>query len=152
MKVFILLLMFFVGPATAVSAQSRADVPAAVAKIPADSVAATAAAEQLTLKYTLNPAQAARMQAIQLRKHSALATYESFKTTDPALYRKKMRSLQTGTLASIRQLMRTREQIDLYRKTQSDIRKQRSAKQEELAAQNAPLEALEAALLLIYAE
>jgi hypothetical protein len=151
-RTFALLLFFLIASAAPAFAQTAADPRVDASKIPADSAAATAATEQLASKYDLDPVQKTQMQAVQQRKYDALTEFESFKTTDPALYRRKMKSLQSGTLASIRNLMRTREQIALYRKTQSDIRKQRSAKQEELATQKASKEMLEEALLQIYAE
>jgi hypothetical protein len=150
-KTFVFLLTLLIASALPVFAQT-ADKRIEATKIPADSAAAVATTEQLAAKYQLDAAQKTRMQAVQLRKQRSLAELAPLQATDPALYLQKMKNLQRGTLASIRNILNTREQIALYRKTQSDIRKQRAVKQEEMMAQQASKEALDAALLDIYAE
>lgn len=110
------------------------------------------ATEALTAKYTLNADQAKQMYTIQLRKANNMAQIEGLKATDPALYRAKAQNVQKGTLASIRRILNTKEQVELYQKTQSDIRALRNKKQKEMAANKSSKEALETALLSIYAE
>ena len=49
-------------------------------------------------------------------------------------------------------MLRTKEQVDLYNKTQTEVRTQRSVKRKELTAKNVSKEDMQAALLEIYAE
>ena len=90
-----------------------------------------------------------QIQVRKLRNESALTT---LKTTDPALYLTKLEHLQTGTLGSIKRILQTKEQLQVYQKTQAEVRTLRAAKQKELLLQNTPKAAVDAALLDIYAE
>ena len=110
------------------------------------------ATEALTEKYQLNADQAKQMYTIQVRKAKNLAQIESLKSSDPALYRAKVQNVQKGTLANIQRILTTKDQVALYKKTQSDLRVQRNKKQKELVGKNASKEAIENALLDIYAE
>ncbi len=110
------------------------------------------ATEGLTAKYKLNADQAKQMYTIQLRKAKNVAQIAAFQNSDPALYRAKMQNVQKGTLASIRRILNTKAQVDLYQKTQADLRVLRSKKQKELATKKASKETVEIALLAIYAE
>ena len=110
------------------------------------------ATEALTAKYQLNADQAKQMYTIQVRKAKNLAQIESLKSSDPALYRAKVQNVQKGTLANIQRILTTKDQVALYKKTQSDLRVQRNKKQKELVGKNASKEAIENALLDIYAE
>lgn len=110
------------------------------------------ATEALTAKYQLNADQAKQMYTIQVRKAKNLAQIESLKSSDPALYRAKVQNVQKGTLANIQRILTTKDQVALYKKTQSDLRIQRNKKQKELVGKNASKEAIENALLDIYAE
>jgi len=110
------------------------------------------ATEALTAKYKLNADQAKQMYTIQLRKAKNVAQIAAFQNSDPALYRAKMQNVQKGTLASIRRILNTKAQVDLYQKTQADLRVLRSKKQKELATKKASKETVEIALLAIYAE
>jgi preprotein translocase subunit SecF len=110
------------------------------------------ATEALTAKYQLNADQAKQMYTIQARKAKNLAQIESLKSSDPALYRAKVQNVQKGTLANIQRILNTKDQVALYKKTQSDLRVQRNKKQKELVGNNASREAIENALLAIYAE
>ena len=49
-------------------------------------------------------------------------------------------------------ILNTKEQVELYRKTQGEIRGLRNAKRKELTKQKASKEAIESAVLAIYAE
>lgn len=108
--------------------------------------------EALTAKYNLNADQAKQMYTIQVRKEKNMAQIEALKSTDPALYRAKAQNVQKGTLASIQRILKTKEQVDLYRKTQAELRVLRNQKQKEMIAGKASKDAIEAALLAIYAE
>jgi len=108
--------------------------------------------EALTAKYTLTADQAKQMYQIQNRKLRSEKELATLKTTDPTRYHTKLENLQTGTLGSVLRILQTKEQVNLYRKTQADVRSQRAAKKKELLLQNTPKEAVEAALLEIYAE
>ena len=94
------------------------------------------ATEVLTAKYTLNADQAKQMYTIQLRKAKNVAQITSFQNSDPALYRAKMQNVQNGTLASIRRILNTKAQVDLYQKTQAELRNQRAQKREQDEEQN----------------
>ncbi len=108
--------------------------------------------EALTEKYQLSPDQAKQMYSIQVRKKKNLAQIEALQNSDPALYRAKVQNVQKGTLASIRRILQTKEQVDLYQKTQSEMRTLRAKRQKELAATNVSKDVVETALLAIYAE
>ncbi len=110
------------------------------------------ATEALTAKYKLNADQAKQMYTIQVRKSKNMAQIAAFQTSDPALYRAKVQNVQKGTLASIQRILNTKAQVDLFRKTQADIRVLRSKKQKELSTQKASKAAVETALLAIYIE
>jgi preprotein translocase subunit SecF len=110
------------------------------------------ATEALTAKYQLNADQAKQMYTIQARKAKNLAQIESMKSSDPALYRSKALNVQKGTLANIQRILNTKDQVALYKITQSDLRVQRNKKQKEMVGKNASREAIENALLAIYAE
>ena len=110
------------------------------------------ATEALTTKYKLNADQAKQMYTIQLRKAKNIAQIAAFQNSDPALYRAKMQNVQKGTLSSIRRILNTKAQVDLYQKTQAEVRLLRTKKQKELATKKASKDASEMALLAIYAE
>jgi hypothetical protein len=114
--------------------------------------AARTATEQLTTKYGLTADQAKQMYTIQLRKHRNFSEIESLKTGDPAKYNGKVASIQKGTLASIKRLLNNKDQIQLFQKTQIDVRVQRANKRKELLSKGMQKPEVEAALLLIYAE
>jgi hypothetical protein len=123
----------------------------APATSPNDAVAREAA-EKLVKKYALNADQGKEMFAIQQRKLRNMSEIDSLKSSNRSLYLAKLESLQKGTLASIRRLMRTKEQIDLYDQTQKEVRSKRAEKQKEFAGKNASKEDVKAALLEIYIE
>lgn len=110
------------------------------------------ATEALTAKYNLNADQAKQMYRIQVRKSKNMAQIAALQDADPALYRAKVQNVQKGTLSSIQRILNTKAQVELYRKTQADIRVLRNKKQKELASKKASKAAVETALLAIYAE
>lgn len=110
------------------------------------------AAEQLVRKYALDSKQADKAHTIQARKQRNLADIEALKTGDPALYYAKMESIQKGTQASIRRMLATPAQRELFQQTQSEQRRLRAEKRLAMAAQGASDLAIEAALLAIYLE
>lgn len=110
------------------------------------------ATEALTAKYSLNADQAKQAYIVLVRKDKNLTQIASFKDSDPALYLAKVQNIQKGTLASIRRILHTKEQVEIYQKTQGEIRVLRNKKQKELAAKKATKTEIEAALLAIYAE
>lgn len=120
--------------------------------IPADDQVARAATEVLVAKYSLNADQAKQMYAIQARKQRNLAEIESLKTTDPVKYYAKLKSIQQGTIAGIKRTLRTKEQVTLFQRTQSQVRSDQAAKRKVMISEGATQEQVEAAMLDIYAE
>jgi hypothetical protein len=74
------------------------------------------------------------------------------KTSNPNLYTGKVKSLQAGTLSSIRRILHNKEQIALYDKTQREVRTARADKRKTLSSEGASKAAIEAGMLDIYAE
>lgn len=147
MKFFTLLLSLCM--AQILSAQSGAPAPN---KAPQTDPAIRAATEALVAKYSLNADQAKQVYQIQQRKQRNMAEIAAFQTSDLALYQAKLLNVQKGTWTSIRQVLNTKEQVDIYRKTQAELRVLRNAKRQELTAQKAARAVIEAAVLDIYAE
>lgn len=110
------------------------------------------ATEALTTKYSLSADQAKQMYTIQLRKAKNEAEIAGFQTSDPALYRAKVQNIQKGALANIRRILNSKAQVDIYQKTQADLRVLRNKKQKEMTAKKASKADIETALLAIYAE
>ncbi len=108
--------------------------------------------EILTEKYTLSADQAKQMYKIQARKAQNLAEIAELQNSDPALYTAKVQNVQKSTLANIRRILQSKEQVELYQKTQSEQRYLRNQKQKTMVAQKATKAAIDAALLAIYAE
>ena len=108
--------------------------------------------EALVTKYSLNADQAKQMYQIQQRKNRNMAEIAPLQITDPVAYRAKLGNVQQGTWVSIRRILNTKEQVDLYQKTQSELRGLRNAKRKEMTAQKASKEAVENAILAIYSE
>lgn len=118
-----------------------------------DNDAATrAATATLTTKYNLNADQAKQMYTILARKARNLAEIDMYRTADVAKYNLKLRSIQDGTMRSIRQILRNRQQVDIWSKTQRDTRNQRAAKRKEMLSQGASKDAITTAELAIFAE
>ena len=147
MRLFSLVLCLFIGQI--LSAQSGAPAPN---KTTATDPAVRAATDALVAKYSLNADQAKQMYQIQQRKNSNMAEIAAFQTSDVALYQAKLLNVQNGTWTSIRHILNTKAQVDIFQKTQGELRGLRNAKRKDLTAQKAPKEAIEAAVLAIYAE
>lgn len=110
------------------------------------------ATDKLVQKYTLNADQAKQMYTIQARKQRNLQAIEVLKTSNPALYQGKLKNVQQGTLASIRRILRTKEQMKLYQKTQTQVRIQQAEKRKQMMLQNAAKSEIENAVIAVYAE
>ena len=123
----------------------------ALKEAPADP-AARSATEQLAIKYTLNADQAKQMYTVQVRKFRNLKQISELKTSNLALYKSKLQSLQSNTLVSVRRILNTKAQVEIYQKTQTELRTQRAQKRESMLRQHADRSAIEIALLEIYAE
>ncbi len=143
-----LLLLAFLNITSLVAQSNGSASPAPAAR----NQEAAAATEALAKKYELTADQAKQMYQIQVRKLRNQAEVAPLQASNPTLYQTKRKSLQTGTLGSIRRLLQTKEQMLVYRKTQVDVRHRQTAKQKEMLLQKASKEALETALLDIYAE
>lgn len=145
MKLYIVLLFsLFTGIFTA-NAQSAAP-PSGSTDV------ARATTDQLVAKYKLNADQAKQMYQIQVRKQKNMAEIASLKSSNIAQYREKVQNVQTGTLNSIRRILKTKEQVVLYEKTQRDVRSDRAAKRKELTVKKSPKAVIDDALLEVYAE
>lgn len=113
---------------------------------------ARAATDQLVAKYKLNADQAKQMYQIQARKQKNMASIASLKSSDIAQYRLKVQNIQTGSLNSIRRILKTKDQVALFEKTQRDIRSDRAAKRKELTVKKSSKSEIDDALLEVYAE
>jgi hypothetical protein len=120
-----------------------------VAEIP-DSVREAAA--RLVEKYSLDADQAIEALTIQVRKQRNLAEIAPLKQSNSPQYFNKLKSVQRGTQASIRRLLKTPEQRDLFQKTQVEQRYLRAEKQQALQAEGLSALAIEEAVLAIYFE
>lgn len=160
MKKLFFPLFLFLGCSLALHAQKSESTAPTTASAPAPAVKAASTDDQearmitetLTAKYHLTADQAKQMYTIQVRKKNNQAQIASLQASNPALFRAKTQNIQKGTLSSIRRILQTKEQVELYQKTQSEVRVLRNQKQKELVAQNASNEAIETALMAIYAE
>ncbi|MCC6281408.1 MAG: hypothetical protein IT262_12445 [Saprospiraceae bacterium] len=148
MKHLTALLLFVVSIAFQASAQHAS----AATPNPAHESAAREATDLLVAKYHLDADQAKQMYTIQLRKQRNTAEIQSIQAENPALYRAKVQSVRKGTLASIRRILHTKEQVDLYQKTQVAVRSQQADKRKSMMAEQASKDAIEAAMLDIYSE
>jgi len=154
MKNIIFLCLFTLVAAAGAGAQSPEASAPALPVTAADTIRLLARehTERLREKYALDAGQVNKMYLIQERKQRNLAEIEPFKTANPTLYRSKLNSIQQGTKASIRRMLNTAAQQQIYQQTKVEQRRQRSAKQQELTAQGAAKETIEAAVLAIYIE
>lgn len=151
-------MLLFISSAAAfaqkIEAAPKAGNPAAPAAQPssASNPVARAATEALVAKYTLGADQAKQMYQIQVRKMRNLSAIAELKSSNPALYQRKLQALQTNTWTRIRRILNTKKQVELYKKTQADLQIQRTEKRQELLRQNADRAAIELAVLEVYAE
>ena len=151
MKQLFALALFFITTVAATAQNAEAKPPVGATSSPNDAIAREAT-DKLVAKYTLNADQAKEMYTIQQRKLRNLGEIASLESSNRSLYLSKLESLQKGTLSSIRRVLRTKEQVELYDKTQVEVRTQRSVKRKELTAKNLSKDDMQAALLEIYAE
>ncbi len=148
MKHLTALLLFVVS----IAFQSAAQEASPATPNPAHEKAAREATDLLTVKYKLDADQTKQMYTIQLRKQRNTAEILPLQTENPALYSAKVQSLRKGTLASIRGVLHTKEQVDIYQKTQISVRSLQADKRKEMMGQQRSKEEIEAALLDIYSE
>lgn len=148
MKHLTALLLFVVS----IAFQSAAQEASPATPNPAHETAARAATDLLAVKYKLDADQTKQMYTIQLRKQRNTAEILPLQTENPDLYRAKVQSLRKGTLASIRGVLHTKEQVDIYQKTQISVRSLQADKRKEMMGQQRSKEEIEAALLDIYSE
>jgi len=148
MKHLTALLLFVVS----IAFQSAAQEASPATPNPAHETAAREATDLLAVKYKLDADQTKQMYTIQLRKQRNTAEILPLQTENPDLYRAKVQSLRKGTLASIRGVLHTKEQVDIYQKTQISVRSRQADKRKEMMGQQRSKEEIEAALLDIYSE
>lgn len=148
------LILLFVSAVSSQAQSKEAAAPVAPAAPGAavNDVEVRKSTDALAVKYSLSADQAKQMYTVQLRKAKNLAQIESLKSTDPALYVAKVQNVQKSTLSGIRKILNNKEQVELYQKTQGEIRVARNKKQKELAAKKASQQEMNATLLGIYAE
>ncbi|MEZ4918573.1 MAG: hypothetical protein R2792_05650 [Saprospiraceae bacterium] len=128
------------------------NLKSAAPTVQAENTEAREATEALVQKYSLSARQAQTMYRIQERKLRNLAEIAEYETSNPELYRSKLSSVQQGTLASIRRLLDSDEQRRIYQQTQLEVRNKRNEKRKELMLEGADADAIDMALLLLYAE
>ncbi len=148
----ILVLLSFCAALPLAYTQSPESMPPAAPVKDAGPDPAREATDLLIEKYSLDVDQAAKMYTIQQRKQQNLAEIQGFKQSNPALFRNKLQSIQRGTQASIRRLLRTQIQKEQFQQAQSEQRRLRAEKRRELLAQDVAPEDIELALLDIYIE
>jgi hypothetical protein len=147
--------LFLTFTLSAQAQKTGAASPAATAPAPAtldNDQAVRQATNALVSKYKLNADQAKQMYTIQVRKERNMNEIAGLKNSDPALYSAKLQSVRKGTSASVRRILNTKEQVELYQKTQSELRIKRAEVRKNMMAKNATQAEIEAALLDIYAE
>jgi hypothetical protein len=147
MKQILLVLSLFLS--IGFNANSQAVTPPANS---ADNPVARTATEQLKTKYNLTADQAKQMYTIQVRKQRNFSEIEPLKASDLVKYQAKVASVQNGTLGSIKRLLNNKDQVQLFQKTQSEVRAAKAAKRKELHSKGLEKKAIEAELLNIYAE
>ncbi|MBK8554475.1 MAG: hypothetical protein IPL65_01315 [Lewinellaceae bacterium] len=149
-RIFFLLLLSLAFSSTNYAQSIESAVPSSASTQQADP--AREATDALVAKYDLNNTQAKQIFTIQQRKLRNLGDIASLETENPALYASKLRSIQKGTLASIRRILRTEAQVSKYQQTQMEIRVQQAEKRKEMTQNGASAAEIDAALLLIYGE
>lgn len=144
----ILLTCILIGGLQLVAAAQAANKSA----LPAMDNAARAATESLTAKYSLNADQAKQMYTVQLRKIKNLEEIQSLKNSDAKAYYAKLDNVQRGTLGSIRRILKTPQQVELYQKTQAEVRQLKAQKRKEMTLAGAQSAEIENALIDLYQE
>jgi predicted component of type VI protein secretion system len=113
---------------------------------------ARTATDKLVAKYKLNPDQAKAMYTVEVRKFRNRSEIAALKTSNPSLYRRKEQNVQSGTLTSIRHILNTKDQVNLFEKTKRDLRAAKVEKRKELTVKGASKDAIEDAMLDMFAE
>ncbi|MFN4079733.1 MAG: hypothetical protein ACK4NS_02435 [Saprospiraceae bacterium] len=143
------------GHAQGISAPSKGD-SGAQGLSPAISAqraeAARVATERLTAKYQLNAAQAKQAYRGQLQKLNNIEEVASLKTSNPSMYIGKMQAIQEGALNSLRRALSTQEQIELFERTQKELRIKRAEMRQSMMKQNAGAIEIEMTLLDLFVE
>lgn len=103
-------------------------------------------------KYDLNEAQQQKAIAIAERKQTQLGEIEPLKTTTPKAYYAKLDAVQNGTLASIRLLLDSKEQLAVYNTTLANNRKERAEAKKQLQKQGLSEQEISQRLVLIFSE
>ncbi|MBI1223814.1 MAG: hypothetical protein GC192_01140 [Bacteroidetes bacterium] len=98
---------------------------------------AQTATEQLTKLYNLNQKQQGEMLKIQERKYRNLEEIEPIKTSNPALYQRKIQSIQSGNNASFERIL-TAEQNKTLRQQQLQLREKKALAYKEMKSSGAP--------------
>lgn len=128
-----------------VSAQASAPAPGNT-----EDAAVRTATDQLVAKYALNADQAKQMYTIQIRKQRNLKAIEAIKASAPQTYYGKLDGIQKSTSSSIRRILQTKEQVKIYKDTQSKIRQQRGELTKTMVQQGKSREEINNAVLGIY--
>jgi hypothetical protein len=126
--------------------------PSSIKPLVADDPLARAATNKLVEKYSLNADQAKQMYGVQVKKNQHLSEIAFLKESNKSLYISKLQTLQAQTVANIRRILKSKEQVSLFQKTQQEVRDKRALKKAELTRQNYKKEEIEWALLEIYDE
>ena len=106
----------------------------------------------LVTKYSLNADQAKQMYTIQQRKERNLKAIESIRQSAPKTYYGKLEGIQNSTANSIRRILKTKEQVTIYRDTQSSLRKKRAELTKTLVQSGKNRDEIKVATLDIYEE
>lgn len=144
-----------VGRAQGINAPSKGDsgaqgLPPAISAQRAE--AAREATERLTAKYQLSAAQAKQVFRGQLQKLNNIEEVAALKTSNPSMYIAKMQAIQEGALNSLRIALSTREQIEIFERTQRELRIRRAEMRQSMMKQNAGAIEIEIALLDLFIE
>jgi hypothetical protein len=126
--------------------------PATIKPLVADDSTARAATNKLIEKYDLNADQAKQMYGVQVKKNQSVSEITFLKESNKPLFINKLQMLQAQTAANIRRILKSKEQVTLFQKTQQEIRDKRAVKKAEMTRQNYKKEEIEWALLEIYDE
>jgi hypothetical protein len=79
----------------------------------------------LTALYQLDDEQQEEMLVIQQRKYRNLGDIEDLRSSDPALFKKKLQSLHHGNIGHMHQLL-NEEQLKVFRQKQMELRQQKA--------------------------
>lgn len=126
--------------------------PTSIKPLVADDSTARAVTNKLIEKYDLNADQAKQMYGVQVKKNQGVSEITFLKESNKTLYISKLQMLQAQTAANIRRILKSKEQVTLFQKTQQEIRDKRAVKKAEMTRQNYKKEEIEWALLEIYDE